>query len=223
MESSKCCIINCGVGGWYPQGVKRLEISLIYSGWGGEMFLWKDEYPPNSPTHQENQYAHKIYAFRYAIAKGFTKILWCDASFWAVKNPMPIFDFINDNGFYAFHTGYRLSQTCNDRIMAYSKLSHDDVREFPEHASGCVGFNLDNPNSKKVFDYWAELCDNGMFKGSRLHDNQSKDKDYLFFRQDQTALNISLYKNGVINKKNLDWVQYNPPTNDNSIFLINGM
>lgn len=50
--------------------------------------------------------------------------------------------------------------------------------------------------------------DAGLSRGSRLHDNQSSDPRFLFHRQDQSCLNLSIHEAGVINTKGLDMISY---------------
>jgi hypothetical protein len=119
LTNHKACIISCGIGNHYPVGVDRLERSLNFVGWGGHTMFWRD-YPEGCPKHEgENQYAFKIFAFREAFKAGYTVVLWADASLWAVKNPMPIFDYINDKGLYFFKSGYSLGQTATDELLGY--------------------------------------------------------------------------------------------------------
>src|SRR6185369_2386707 len=98
-------IISVGVGQWYAQGIDRLERSLLFHGYPGKIITWKECYPPNSPTNEENPYAFKLYAFDEAIKLGIRHTLFVDSSFWAVANPSPIFDLINEHGIFAFRTG----------------------------------------------------------------------------------------------------------------------
>ena len=66
LTNKKPLIISCGIGGWYKAGIDRLERSLIYHGYAGDFLFYRDEYPPNCPSHADNPYAFKIAAFREA-------------------------------------------------------------------------------------------------------------------------------------------------------------
>ena len=224
----KPLIINAGVGGWYKAGSERLERSLLYHGYSGDMLFWRDEYPPNCPPHNENPYAIKIYAFREAFKRGYKVVMWLDCSFWAIKNPMPIFDIINEHGNFAFRSGYNCAQTVPDNLLAAVGISRDEAEQIPETATGIVGINIDNPEGKKVFEYWEDFCDAGFFKNNRSHDlNDSKDPRFLHARQDQSAYSMALYKAGV-SFNYLDYVSYyehsNPLKNsDKAYFFIGGI
>jgi hypothetical protein len=194
----KPCIISCGVGGWYPAGIDRLKNSLVHHGWGGDTIFWRDEYPPDCPTHQDSPYAMKIYAFREAFRRGYKIVIWIDCSFWAIKNPMPIADIVNEHGNFGFRSGYNCAETATDSLLNYAGITRDEAEQIPETATGIIGVNYSNPKGKEVFDYWEELCGAGMFKNSRNYNpSESSDPRFKFGRQDQSAYNMAINKAGV--------------------------
>jgi len=222
---NRAVIISVGIGGWYGQGVQRLERSLIFEGWGGNILTWKDDYPPDSHRHEDVPYYMKIAAFEEALRQGYTYILWVDASFWAVKRPDKMFDLINDQGYYFFSSGYNLAQSVNDTALEYVELSRDVAEGINEWASGCVGINFNNDDGKNLYNRWKQLMDAGLSKGSRLHDNQSADPRFLFHRQDQSCLSLAIWELGLKNTKGLDMVSYKGTGyNENDlIFFIGGL
>lgn len=228
LTNTKPVFICTGVNGWYAAGVERLERSLIYHGSAADLLLWKGEYPPGSPSHNENPYAFKIYGFREAIRRGYKIMCHLDSSFWAIKNPDPLFDIINDHGNFGFRSGYNCAQTCPDNLLAAVGISRDEAQQIPETATGIVGINIDNPDGKKVFEYWSEFCDNGLFINSRTHNpHESSDQRYLHGRQDQSAYSMALYKAGV-EFNYTDYVAYynggNPGYNpEKCYFFIGGI
>lgn len=223
MDSNKICIVTCGIGAWYPLGVVRMERSLIYHGYAGQFYKWIDTYPSGCPEHSLNPYAFKVYAIEFARKKGYTHILWLDASLWAVKNPMPIFDIINDNGLYFFRTGYNLAQSCNDAILKYSGITRDEAERMPEFATGAIGLNFEREDVHEIFKMWKQYMKKGMFKGSREHGGQSEDPRFLFHRQDQSAMSIVLNKFWNEEIPQSDLIQYYNQNESNAIFFIQGM
>lgn len=225
VTNRKPVIISCGIGAWYPAGVDRLERSLNFVGWAGDQILYKNEYPPASHKHESVPYYFKIAAFEWALYRGYTHILWVDASFWPIRNPMPLFDLINEQGYYMFSTGYNLAQTVNDRTLKHLGLSRDEVEPVTEWASGCVGFNFENPDGKAIYKLWKEYMDAGLSVGARFHDNQSIDKRFLFHRQDQSCLSLAMHKLGLRNERGLDHVAYYGTNYSEAdlIFFINGV
>jgi len=223
MDSNKTCIISYGVGGWYNRGQFRLERSLIYHGYAGEI-ISHTTHPYNWPMHSENPYAFKIYAFEEALMQSYTHIVWLDSSVYAINDVMRLFDYINDNGIFAFRTGYNCAQSCNDRILQHCGITRDEAENIIEYATGCVGLNFNNPDARNLFGRWSEHMHAGMFKGSRLHDNQSEDKRFLFHRQDQSAFSLSLHQQQIIMPHYQDIISYYPnKISDEQIFFIKGL
>lgn len=227
MELDKCrpIIISAGIGGWYAKGVERLERSLNFVGWAGEVKTWKNEYPPSSYMHEDVPYYFKIAAFEWARKNGYTHVLWVDASFWAVKNPMPVFDLICDQGYYAFRSGYNLAQSVNDKSLYYTSISRDFAESINEYASGCVGFDFTNESARSLYDTWKTYMDCGLSKGSRNHDNQSEDKRFLFHRQDQSCLSLAMHHQKLNSQLEMDFVSYFGTGYNESklIFFIQGL
>lgn len=221
----RAIIINCGVNQWYGNGSRRLQKSLNFVGWAGQTLIYADEYPPNCHNHNDIPYYMKIATFEEAINRGFKYILWCDSSFWAVKNPAKIFDIINEQGYYFFSSGYNLAQSVNDRALAAVGLSRDNAEYVTEWASGCVGINLDNPNGKKLYERWKELMDAGLSIGGRNHDGGSEDPRFLHHRQDQSCLSLAAWELELRNEKGIDYVAYKNTgyKEEEVIFFIEGI
>lgn len=225
MESNNTIIISAGIGGWYAKGIHRLETSLNFVGWPYAVKTWKDEYPEGSHNHKDVPYYFKISAFEWAIKQGYRKILWVDSSLWAVRSPIPIFGRAEEQGYFAFRSGYNMAQSTNDIALKAANISRDEAEKINEYASGCVGINLDNPSGKALYQLWKNYMDIGLSKGSREHDNQSKDKRFLFHRQDQTCLSLAMHKLGLTSQKDMDYVAYfgSEHNKDKVLFFIQGM
>jgi hypothetical protein len=224
----KPILISAGIGGHYAAGVDRLERSLYYEGWGGDMKFWKNEYPEGCPPHGgEGQYNFKIYCFDWAIEQGYKVIVWADASFFCVKNPMPIFDYVNEHGLYLFKSGYSLAETATDRLLAASDVSRESLYDVSEFATGLVGINIDNPKGREFFARWKDGMMRGLFGGSRAHDlNDSAHPMFKFSRQDQSVASMALYQMGITTcGEDQDFQAYkNTPYNpEKIIFFIGGL
>ena len=187
---NKPVIINaCVGGGWYPAGTERLVRSLNHVGWAGSVLTWKNQWP-NLIFPQESNYNVKCSAFLEAMQKGFTHILWCDSSVWALNDPMPIFDIIEEKGYFFWSSGYNCAQTCNDKSLEYFKVNRDQAEKWPDVATGIFGLNLQNEKGFMFLSRWMTSCHDGIFNGSRFHDNQSSDPRFLFHRQDQSCASL---------------------------------
>jgi len=224
---NKPLIISAGIGGWYAKGIDRLERSLIYHGYPGDMLFWRDEYPPGCPSLTDNPYAFKPYAFAEAFRRGYKVVLWLDASFWAITNPMPVFDYIQEHGLYFFKSGYSLAQTATDKLLAFAEYEREDLIEVPEFATGAVGVNFDNPYGNQFCSMWMEYCKEGLFAGHRAHNiEDSAHPLFLHARQDQSAASVILHMMEIKTAgEDRDFVAYygTPYNAQQCLFFINGI
>lgn len=224
LTGTKPYIICTGIGGWYPVGVERLQRSLIFNGYAGNMIMHK-ELPEGWESHSDNPYGFKINAFEEVFNAGGNIALWLDSSFWCIKNPHELFDIISDNGIFAFRTGYNCAQTCSDKALEWANFNRDEAELLPEIASGAVGINISNPNGKDIFKLWQEGKELGLFKNSRSHDyNDSADPRFIHARQDQSILSLAIHRLGVKFEYN-DYVAYygSGYDKDKCLFFIGGL
>jgi hypothetical protein len=227
LTSNKACIISVGVGGHYPVGIKRLERSLLFNGWAGEWIL-KTEYPEGCPKHEgDGQYNFKVYAFEEAFKLNYETVIWCDSSLYAVSNPMPLFDYVNEHGLYFFKSGYSLAETATDRLCNYAGVDRESLVNVSEFATGLIGINIANPNGKTFFTEWKRYMEDGLFGGNRAHDEaDSAHPLFRFSRQDQSAASMVLHKMGIKTAgEGMDFqayksTNYNP---ERIIFFIEGI
>ena len=220
--NNKPIIINASNGsGWYPKGTDRLVNSLNYVGWGGEVKTWNNW--PNSRVDKSNPYNVKVSAFLEVLEKGYTHILWCDCSLWAVNDPMSIFDIINEAGYFFWRSGFNCAQVCSDKSLDIMGVTRDQVESWPDVSTSCFGVNLENPEGRSFILQWIDACRDGVFNGSRHHENQSQDPRFLFHRQDQSAASLVLGKMGITPRENDGMVSYWGSQKENTVFMMRGM
>ena len=224
MESSKKhCIINASNGvDWYPKGTKRLKESLIYHGFNGDIITFNSF--PNNEFDTNSAYNIKPSAITEVLKMGYTHVLWLDCSVWAIQNPNPIFDVINHKGYYFWTSGYNAAQVCSDKCLEYFNTDRDTAETYKDCSTSMFGFNTENPLGKEFIYQWLQAAKDGVFNGSRLHDNQSQDKRFCFHRQDQSAATM------ILNKLNLEITNagiyseyYSDNINKSVIFTMRGM
>lgn len=219
---NKHCIINASNGnGWYPRGTKRLKNSLIHHGFNGDVLSWYDW--PNDEFDKSCPYNIKASAFVEAIRLGYTHILWLDCSVWAVGDINKIFDTINEQGYYLQCSGYNCAQTCNDDSLKYFALTRDSAEKINDCSSAVLGVNLRDDKGKVFMETFIQSARDGIFKGSRLHDNQSIDPRFLFHRQDQSCASLIAGILGMEfnNEKYAEY--YSEKLNESTILTMRGM
>lgn len=213
-------IVSVGVGGWYEQGVRRLERSLIHHGWGGEMIIWNGEYPPGSPTHQEAPYAFKLAAIQYARAAGHDQVLWLDASAWAVKNPLPILHQMETRGHYLWTSGYACAQWCNDRSLEYIGVTRKFAASIPMFYALVVGLDFRHERSRRFFDRWQKAREDGMFIGSwKREEGDMEEEPYTGHRHDQSLGSLIAFQEGMVIDGTMDLCRLYAPTMPESVLL----
>lgn len=219
---NKACIVSVGIGDWYGAGIDRLERSLIYHGWAGDILTWKDW--PNEKYGRGSIYNVKAAAFDEAIQKGYDHIMWLDASVWALKDPMTVFDKISSVGHFTVKNGFNGAQICSDKCLEYFGVDRNTAESYPSCAAGLMGFNLRNQRSKDFMDKWLKACQDGMFEGSHQHDNQSTDPRFMFYRHDQSCATIIMGQLWMeIEEMGQDVSLYSPDMPESTVFTLRGI
>jgi hypothetical protein len=223
LSQTKATIINASTGnGWYPIGSRRLKKSLNYVGWAGDSLVWYNW--PNDSFDKTSPYNVKAAAFQEAINQGYTHILWCDSSVWAVQDPMKVFDIINDQGYYFWTSGFNCAQVCSDKCLEYFGVDRDTAETCADCSTSIFGVNINNPHGRGFIETWLQAARDGVFHGSRLHDNQSQDPRFLFHRQDQAAASVIIGKMGLnIETSGVHCQYFQKNLNDSVVFTLRGM
>lgn len=192
-------LVNAGVNHWYPKGSERLRKSicetspsvetLIYSGFPNDVFVKSNPY---------NIKASAIFEAAKRIIGGFKEsFLWADCSVWAIKDISPIFDIIERDGYYLLSSGYNAAQTCSDKCLDYFGITRDEAENIPDSSTMVFGLDLNTKIGEDFFIKFIRASYDGVFNGSREHDNQSQDPRFLFHRQDQSAATCIAHKLGM--------------------------
>lgn len=199
MSYNDCCVVSMGVGGWYPSGIKRLKRSL-YAFWRGKDFLTTD-YLHGCPKHQTLPYAFKPWLLLYAHnVLHFRRVLWVDASFWAVRDINPVFDAISEHGVYAVQDGWTVGQWSTDAALEAMGVTREHAFTIPLLWAAMNGWDMEHPLGKAAFDHWYALAMDGVtFPGPWNNDDGSCSPDprVLGHRHDQTALSVVCHQHGV--------------------------
>lgn len=182
----KAIVNACTLVGWYPEGAARLRASIISK---DTTILHYAGYPI-SGYNESNPYTVKASAIEKAIDEGFTKILWMDCSVWCIKDIQPIWDIIDNQGYYFTSSGYNAAQTCSDKSLAYFGITRDEAEMMPDSNTAIFGVDLDHTQGSEFIYRWLKASKDGVFDGSRYHDNQSSDPRFMFHRQDQSAATL---------------------------------
>ncbi len=171
------CIINFA-SGRYVKGQDRLRESLKTVGFDGDLLAWTSEDQIGAPLHKDNPYAFKCFAFDEALRQGYKKILWVDASIWAIKPLDPIWESVTKRGYMKQEAGHLCSTWSSDRQLEYFGITRDEAEKFLMHGNGgFFALDFDVEIAQEFFKRWKQAMLDGMFKGSWNNDNNCESSD----------------------------------------------
>lgn len=175
--------ISVAFGPRYIEQQKRLHESICKFYSPAHHLSWTDCMPPGAKSHAESLYGFKVHAVKYALDKGYKKIIWIDTACILQDKVDYWFTLIDKYGVVAAKDDNKL---CNhigvSALMKYSLIS------IPGHYHLVGGslyvFNFDNPLCCKIFEHWKWIESKGGFADEKKH------------RHDESCMAMSLYLNG---------------------------
>lgn len=194
---SNRCIINVATPE-YAAGQRRLSESL--KPYAVHTLLWSDGgLPPGSPPHKGPgavPYAFKLYAFAEARRQGYESILWLDASMYAIRDPAPVFEVMESQGYMIEACGGWLGNWTTDAFLTHHKISRDDAMTIPMFSAGFCGFDFRHSLAREFVDAWMRLSKDGVsFHGPWY--GASHDPRFKGHRHDMAAGSLLAHRMGM--------------------------
>lgn len=186
-------VINFAKGAWYPLGQARLMGSILRTTRPAPaLSLFQDEAEVNQPPHSEIPYAFKLGCFQHAIDEGADLVLWLDAAVYAIKDITPVFDHIEEHGYFfvgasAEGESHTIGKWTNDETLAAFGFKRDDVMDVLQQSTCCVGLDLRRQEMRQWLHTW--IGHRAYFKGAwdNSTGSESKDTRCLGHRHDQSV------------------------------------
>lgn len=179
----------------YWKGQDRLRRTLE-GNTDAEILMFRSEAEVGAKPHQESMYGFKPKAFEKAYNMGFRQVLWLDASMYVIKDLSPIFEKIEQYGYYFQSSGWD-----NKRWTTPEQKEYFGTDEGDMISSGVLGIDLDNEVGYTFFSLWMQAMKDGMFNGS-----------HEVTRHDQLAASIIIHQMKLkITPNNSQW-QYGKPS-----------
>jgi len=127
----KRCVVNVAVESWYPRGQNRMRATLNNVGYDGDMLFW-DSLPPGCPSHDDVPYGFKAFSLEMAQSRGYGPSLWCDSSTWFLRNPAPVFERIERDGYYLWRNPTEMiGQYAADNILPKFGVGREESFDIP--------------------------------------------------------------------------------------------
>ena len=153
---------------------------------------WQDILPPHARSHADSNYGFKTYAFREAFNQGYENVLWCDSSIYAIGDIAPVFNKLNEFGYYFIDNGFTLAETATDRLLDFENMNRIEAESAPEITTCVFGITEE---VLPVYLQWLIYEQNNLFNGNRQHDpRDSAHPRFRFCRHDQSALSLAAHK-----------------------------
>lgn len=176
-------VLNVATG-YYVRGQRRLRRAV-----SDPMMTWADAMPPGSPTHQTVPYAFKAWAILAAADAGRDLILWADASILPIRSLEPLWELIEEQGYWFSRNGWQNGEWCSDAALPLLGITRDEAMRQPHVVATAFGLNLRHETGAEFARKYLHYAKNGAFCGPWRNDRgeASSDTRVLGHRHDQTA------------------------------------
>ena len=206
------CIVSVGIDGREPYSQYASILEQKAKEHGYSTMVWKNEYPPNSPTHQEVPYAFKPFAIKAAKDNGYKKVMWLDCKCYIQKELTKINESLNDDGHWFMYDGGTVGEWCKDGALQLLGITREEAFGISVIAAKHFALNFDKEIAVFFFEeYLKYAIDNGgdayrgPWKNTSLE--ASSDRRVKGHRHDQTCASVIVHKLNMEVKENksIEW------------------
>lgn len=217
---ARSVVLTVATGARYVKGQHRLTASM--NSMGQFCVKWDNALPPGCPPHRERPYAFKSYAIQWAMSRGFTRIMWCDASIVPIRPLAPIWEHAAEHGAWLSNNGFTNYEWTAD--SAYPDLFPEyfvpgaepavarEVNKLIKHVvGGVIAIDLNRPNgvlfaeeyvrlgtqTKAFCGPWSNIMHTDAQGGGGDYFGACGPADVRGHRHDQTALSVIAWRLGI--------------------------
>jgi hypothetical protein len=189
----------------FALAIERQLHCLSSHGYEGTWLGWQSDLPTGSPSHNEAPFGFKPFCLMEAVARGYTTVLWMDASVVPVGPINSMFQHIEENGFLFFEEDHSVGEFCGDAALETLGLTREKSFELRSCWACVIGLNLNQPLSRCFLEEWARLAKDGKtFAGPKWSGvkgfprTASADPRVKGHRYDQAAASVLAHRLGLI-------------------------
>lgn len=165
--------VAIGAGGhgsaWYAKGQDRLGRSLDKFEEKADKLFWKEEYPPQSPTHQATPYGFKPSSFLEARHQGYEKAMWLDSSCVLVRPLDGAWKQIGTDGYLLGQEGWTVGQWCAPEVRKLLGRSKDELDTMTLVEGKMIGLDFSSDIANRFLDTWDGYARMGAFNGNHAN------------------------------------------------------
>lgn len=159
-----CIVCYASFNGLYENLATTLPEALEKTGFHGHLLLLIGGFP--HPTGKELAYAGVPYCFKIftmleAQKQGFSQVLWIDAALLPLKDPTPLFTWLQEKGsFCKMHDSFAKFILPQTRELLLTKTGVD-VLKTRYLSTQVFGLDLTTPESQKLIKNYYEMVQEG--------------------------------------------------------------
>lgn len=207
-----CLVCYASWNGQYADFIQGMPEQLEKTGFNGYFFYRIGGFP--NPTGKEIQYCgvpycFKIFALLEAQKLGFSKVLWFDCAFTPLKDPTPLFDWIEKEGsFIKTHESFK--KFILPKTKEYiEQVTGVDVLRAKYVSAQVIGFDLRKPFVQDFIKEYYKLVEMGFpffscFPEEYVFSSIVGQKPELWKSQPFTNL---VFPENKLRGKNVSWAQ----------------
>jgi len=215
------CFATLAVGVRYQPYLERLRTTLEKFRPGTVLSAWADQWPPESPTHVDKNYAFKYYAVRHAQKQGYNPVIWLDASCYVTADPTPLIEetmkrsalMVANSGTYG-SGGEMLGEWISDAALKFYGMDREEAMTIHLCGGAIIGVDSSSEAGLKFMQAWYELvqtdltmCNHSVWRPDRMRSVMcidpegqkiiSEDPRVKGHRSDEACLSIVLRHLGI--------------------------
>lgn len=209
-------IVNVATGD-YIRGQKRLR-SIV----GDLLECWTNIMPSGCPPHSEVPYGFKGYALDAVRRRGADLVLWCDASIKPIRSLEPLWNLIEQQGYWFSANWWPNGAWCSDAALPLLGMTREESMAHMHVAATAFGLNLRSEIGSGFLDDYLRYAKNGAFCGpwKNDHGKASSDPRVLGHRHDQTAASVICWRRGMTLTQPPKWFAYKGHDTEETVLLV---
>lgn len=201
-------VVNVSTGE-FVAGALRLRKAVEAQGAGAETILWLDTLPSNCPSHSASPFAFKPYALREASdQEEHCSILWVDASIYPIRSMAPLWQKIENDGYYLCNNGWSNGEWTADTAYDDLGISREDNWKVKHCVAGVIGLDTRHQVARSFMEEYLRLSRTKAFQGPTWNSNHPESvknrgarpcgpPEVRGHRHDQTAASVIAWKLGM--------------------------